>query len=224
MTFNKKAGLFIVAFTISFTGALPVGTLNATVANYALHGRMADAFEFGLGAILVEMTLVRLAVATMDKFARLKRLFLLCSLLLCVGIFYLAFKTLASAYRMVDLEETLPIVGRHAFYSGLLLSLINPLHLPFWLSWSAVLKTKGILTSSKRSYTIYILAIGAGTALSFLIYALAGRFLTDKFKEEHLLINWILGGTFLLTGTLLTIKLVRRNLIASYDSPGVNRR
>jgi threonine/homoserine/homoserine lactone efflux protein len=58
----KHLKLYITAFTISFVGALPIGTLNTNVANYALNNNFKGAFLFGLGAVLVEVGLVRLAL------------------------------------------------------------------------------------------------------------------------------------------------------------------
>ncbi|HEY6899254.1 MAG TPA: hypothetical protein VI233_01365, partial [Puia sp.] len=63
----------------------------------------------------------------------------------------------------------------YPFLSGLLLSTLNPLHLPFWLGWTAVLKAKNILVPARLEYNLFAIAIGAGTALAFLAYGFAGR-------------------------------------------------
>jgi hypothetical protein len=53
------------------------------------------------------------------------------------------------------------------FISGVILSLLNPLHLPFWMGWTAVLRRKGLLNDTRKEYNIYVLAIGMGRASLF---------------------------------------------------------
>lgn len=204
--------LFITAFSISFIGALPIGTLNTNVANYALNGNFIGAFEFGLAAIMVEVGLVRIALILLDKLGHLQKLFRYLSIVFCFAILYLAYKSLEAAFHMRNFEDVLPFVGMQPFYSGLVLSLLNPLHIPFWLGWTAVLKGRDILDSKARSYNVYIFAIGTGTCIAFLLYGFAGNYLMNTLKAQHNLINWILGCTLLLTGLVLAYKLIARKV------------
>lgn len=201
--------LFFTAWLISFLGALPIGTLNTSVANYTLKGDIFSAVKFGAGAIFVEVILVRIALALIDKLAPLKRLFQFLSIFLCLLIFYLAYESLIAAFHMKNFQDSLPVVSMKPFYSGLALSLLNPLHLPFWLAWTAVLKTRGILTYKTAALNVYIAAIGCGTFCAFIIYGFAGNYLMDLFKAQHNLINWTLGATLLLTGIIQSYKLIR---------------
>jgi threonine/homoserine/homoserine lactone efflux protein len=209
---SKYFQLFAAAFSISFLGSIPVGSLNTGVANYVLNHNLGGAVQFGLGAIVIEMLLVRLAVTLTDKLKRLQKLFYAFSFIMCVAVLLLAFITLEAAFHMKAFQEVVPLANNSPFISGLLLSLINPLHLPFWMGWTAVLYNKKLLNNSGAHHNIYILAIGAGTAISFLIYGLAGRLLTDFFRNSHHFINWILGITFLVTGLIVAYKLVYRKI------------
>ncbi|AYL98821.1 LysE family transporter [Mucilaginibacter celer] len=213
MSMSKQLKLFWVAFSISFVGALPIGTLNTSVANFALNNDFAGAAWFGLAAILVEVVIVRIALVVLDQLVRLKKLFKLLSIVFCVAILVLAYKTLEAAFHMRNFQDVLPFVGMNPFYSGLLLSILNPLHLPFWMGWTAVLKSRGVLSSETRAYNIFIIAIGTGTLLSFIIYGVAGNYLMDLLKAQHNLINWILGLTLLLTGLVQAYKLIAAQLL-----------
>jgi threonine/homoserine/homoserine lactone efflux protein len=209
---TKYIKLFITAFSISFIGALPIGTLNANVANYTLNNNFIGAFEFGLAAIMVEVGLVRVALILLDKLGHLQKLFRYLSIAFCIAILLLAYKSLEAAFHMRNFDDVLPFVGMQPFYSGLVLSLLNPLHIPFWMGWTAVLKGRKVLDSQARSYNIYILAIGTGTCIAFLLYGIAGNYLMDALKARHNLINWILGCTLLLTGLVLAYKLIVRKV------------
>lgn len=207
---SRSLKLFSVAFSISFVGTLPIGTLNTSVANYVLNNNLRGAVEFGAGAILVELVLVRLALVLLDKLAHLKKLFQFLSGVMCIIILFLAYKTLNSAFHMMNFQDSLPFVSMQPFYSGLALSLLNPLHLPFWTAWTAVLKSRNVLTDARGANNVYIAAIGAGTCLAFIIYGIAGDFLMNTLKAKHNLINWILGLTLLLTGLITAYKMIRK--------------
>ena len=207
---SRTIKLFTAAFSISFLGTLPIGTLNTSVANYTIKGNLTGAIEFGVGAILIELLIVRLAVFLADKLERLKQLTLCLKVLMCGAILLLAFRSLEAAYHMIDFQDSLPYVSMYPFYSGVALSLFNPLHLPFWTAWTNVLKGKGILTGNRSAYLIYISAIGAGTCIAFIIYGVAGAFLENTLKSRHILIDWILGLTLATTGLIQAFKLVAR--------------
>lgn len=213
MSLSKQLKLFWVAFSISFVGALPIGTLNTNVANFALSGNFAGAAWFGVAAILVEVVIVRIALVVVDQLMRLKKLFKILSIAFCVAILALAYKTLQAAFHMRNFQDVLPFVGMNPFYSGLLLSLLNPLHLPFWMGWTTVLKSRNVLSSETRAYNIFIIAIGTGTLLSFIIYGVAGNYLMNVLKAQHNLINWILGLTLLFTGLVQAYKLIAAQIL-----------
>lgn len=120
----------------------------------------------------------------------------------------LAYKTLEAAFHMRNFQDVLPFAGMNPFYSGLLLSLLNPLHLPFWMGWTAVLKSRKVLSNETRDYNIFIIAIGSGTLLSFMIYGVVGNYLMNVLKAQHNLINWIFGLTLLMTGLVQAYKLI----------------
>ncbi len=203
---NKKY-LFPTAFSISFLGSIPIGTLNASVANYAINNNVRGAALFGIGAILIELILVRFAFFILDKLAHLRKLFKILGTFMTIGLLILAYKTLESAFYMRNFQDSIPFISQQAFYSGIFLSMLNPLHLPYWLGWIAILERRGILDYNLKNYTIFIVAIGLGTGFSFIIYGFAGQFLMNTLKSYHNLINWIIGFTLLFTGLFQTYKI-----------------
>ncbi len=222
MSIAKHFRLFFVVFGISFIGSVPIGTLNASIANYALQNKFMDAFEFGLAAILVEVVLVRVALIVVDKLFLLKKLFKVLSAIMCLAILLLSFKSLEAAFHMRNFQDTLPFVSMHPFYSGLALSMLNPLHLPFWLGWTAVLKTRNILIHNAMAYNVYILGIGIGSASAFILYGFAGNFLMNVLKAQHNLINWLLGCTLLFTGLVQLYKIITNEFKRKESATGTN--
>lgn len=194
------------AMTISFTGSLPLGTLNLTVANFSFADNLSGAAMFSVAAIFVEMLLVRIALMAMGQLEKLKRLLRFFNLITGMVLLLLAFNSLTAEWQRLVFQVELPFTDLHPVLSGLLLSVINPLHVPFWIGWTAVLKAKHVLDDNRGAHNFYVLAIGLGTTLAFFVYALAGRFLVDHLLEQHVLLNWIVGLALLVTALVQLYK------------------
>ncbi|MDR3712651.1 MAG: LysE family transporter [Puia sp.] len=203
---STRIHLFFLAFGISFLGTLPIGTLNVSVANLVIHMDTAGAVQFALGTILVEVALVRATVVILKRLEKMKRLFKFFNAVACVVLFLLAGIGLRAAFQIQKPEAVMPLTGRRPFIAGLLLSILNPLHLPFWMGWTAVLKSKKVLPESAGSYNLYVTAIGTGTSLAFLCYGLAGHLLIDVLKERQVVINVLVSLTLLMTGLVSLYK------------------
>src|SRR5690242_10372989 len=65
--------LFLCVLSISFVGSLPPGTLNTGVTGLVVNRGAFAAIQFGLGAVLVEVILVRVALAGIDLLKRVGR-------------------------------------------------------------------------------------------------------------------------------------------------------
>lgn len=185
--------LFFFACGISLMGSLPPGTLNVSVTTLAFNKGIMAAVEFSIAAILIEMVMVRIAAFAVNKVAGL--FFQLFGLLSAFIIIILGLTTFIASFH--PQSAPIPLAGQQPFLSGLFLSLINPFHLPFWIGWTTVLKSKGIL---KDQYYLYITGIGFGTALAFIAYILAGSLLIQQLGKQQLIINRVLGCFLLAMG------------------------
>lgn len=191
--------LFLWAAGISFLGSLPPGTLNVSAANLAINKGFYSAVQFSAGVILIEMIVVRISLVAVKKVeAWFFRLF---NLLSSFVIIILAVVSLNAAFHTQ--HPTISITGQKLFLSGLILSLFNPFHLPFWVGWTTVLKSRKILTDA---YHVYVIAIGAGTTLAFTAYILAGTFLIRLLGEQQNMINLVVGLALLITGMVQLYK------------------
>ncbi|HMH23650.1 MAG TPA: hypothetical protein VK563_17810 [Puia sp.] len=199
------------AFLISFTGTLPVGTLNVSVTNLVIDENVPAAFLFGLGAILVEVGMVRVALVIVKRLEGMDRLLGWFRVLACIVILLLAFASLEAAWHMRKSGAVIPFAGHAPFVSGLVLSLLNPLHLPFWMGWTALLRTKGLLSDTRSDYNIYVMAIGMGTAMAFLLYGTAGHLLILFLRMNQNLFNWLMGIALFVAGLTQLWKLIGRS-------------
>lgn len=202
---NNRLKLILSAITVSFLGSLPLGTLNLSIANFMFQHDLTGAIAFSVTAISMEMILVRTALIAIKRLERLKYYFRFFNLLTILVLFALSANMLIAAYQMRKFEVKLPFMIKNPVVSGLLLSIINPLHIPFWMGWTAAFKSKKILSDHPASYNQFVISIGIGTSLAFLIYGSVGSFLIGLLHNQQVLLNWIVGLILLSTALIQLI-------------------
>jgi len=167
---TQRMKLFFAVLGISFAGSLPPGVLNTGVVGLVAGAGSFAAAWFGLGAIVAEMGIVRIAHAGIGWLSRAPRVPRWMRIGLSVGLVGLTV--------LLAMKSGGPTrYGQYPFLAGLVLGTLNPLHLPFWLGWTVVLRSKNILAGARVEYDLFAIAIGAGTALAFLVYGTAGELL-----------------------------------------------
>ena len=194
--------VFITGMFVSFLGTLPLGTLNVSAMQISLSDGLKPAFLFSFGALAVEMAYVRISLVAMNwlrKQARWMRvmewLTLLIILTLAIASFYAA--ATPSVQKNPVLSNTLP-----RFWLGALMSAVNPVQVPFWFGWSAVLFNRGILKPVESSFLAYIAGIGLGTLLGNSLFIFGGQVLVKSVSENTATVQAVIGGIFLVTALI----------------------
>lgn len=153
--------LFSVAFFFSFIGSIPPGSINITTLQYAIEGRQKAAFYFALASALTEYLYAGIAVRFQiyltentiiaDYFQVITG-----TVLLMLGVFNLLKQ--APVINQASVGEK-----RQAFKKGVLLSLANPLAIPFWLMVTAYLQSMGWIGLTNQNFWIYVAGVSFGT-------------------------------------------------------------
>ena len=195
---------------ISFLGSLPLGTLNIAAMQISISDSVIKALQFSLGSLIAEMIYVRLSLVAMDWVRKREFLFkilewitLLIVLILATSSFYAAMSPTVN--ESVVLSSTLPKI-----LLGFFMSAVSPAQIPFWFGWSTVLLTKKILLPVNKHYNFYIVGIGFGTLLGNCIFIFGGRIVAGKLQNSHQVINWVIGGIFLVTAIIQVWKMSRK--------------
>ena len=96
------------------------------------------------------------------------------------------------------------------FLLGLMLCAINPVQIPFWFGWSAVLFSKNVLKPENRYYNVYIFGIALGTLLGGCVFILGGPYIVQRMDATNSTINWVVGGIFAVTALILLIRILMK--------------
>ena len=207
----KLLQVLLIGLLVSFIGSLPLGTLNVAAMQISIAGGIEAALFFSLGSLLAEMIYVRLSLVAMDwlrKQTRLLSIFDFLTFLLLIVLaasnFYIAFSENGQNRNLI-LDSALP-----KFILGFLMSAINPVQIPFWFGWSAMLFSKNILLPIPSHYNTYIIGIGIGTLCGNAVFIFGGKWLIGKISNGEDYINWFVGAVFAATALIQFIKLIRK--------------
>lgn len=213
---RKLLSIFYWGLLISFLGSLPLGTMNVTITQISVQRGVVDGFAFAIGSMIIEVIIVRIALVSMKWLARQHKLFRFLEYVTTSIILFLAITSFIAAYKMTGFASSLPVQSLKPFWSGVLLSLTNPLHIPFWLGWSTVLMNRNILQPGARQYNWYVTGIGLGTIFGFMVFIYAGNFLVTQIQQHQTLLNCIIGGVLLITAAIQVKKMIEVPSSARY--------
>lgn len=177
--------VFIIGFVFSFLGSIPPGTLNLMVLQMGLEHRIKAALRFALAVALIEYPYTWIGV----KFEQLitSSPVVLQNLKLW-GALIMTLFGLISLWSVRKPSALTVKFQQSGFRRGIILSLLNPQAIPFWIALTAYLKYHGwIDLSTEWRLHSYVLgtSVGALALLSLLIF-LAHR-IASSFKNNRLL-------------------------------------
>ncbi len=194
---------------ISFLGSLPLGTMNIAATHISIQQGTGAGLIYALGSMAVEVIVVRIALVAMDWLAKRHKIFQFLELFTTALILVLAAGSFMAAYKMTGFNESIPM-GKsfNAFWTGVVLSATNPLHIPFWLGWSTVLLNKKILLPNTIHYNWYTTGIAIGTIMGFMVFIYGGNYMVGQITRHQNILNLVIGMVLLLTAIIQLKKMI----------------
>jgi threonine/homoserine/homoserine lactone efflux protein len=194
-------------FIVSFLGSLPLGTLNVAAMQIGISDGIKPALLFSAGSLTAEIVYVRMSLVAMDWVRKQEKILKALEWITVIIVLALAASSFWAATHSTDQKNIILSNTMHRYALGFIMSAINPVQIPFWFGWSTVLFTKNILKPGLWNYNSYILGIGLGTFLGNCVFIFGGRLIVEKLNASQHLLNWIIGGIFLLTALLQLYKI-----------------
>lgn len=188
---------FVLAFLFSFLGSIPPGTLNLTIVQLGLAHKLNIALRFAMAAALIEYPYVWLSIKfenLLSDAPLITRNFQLIAgiVMLVLGLF--------SLLSINKKGEILQRFDESGFRRGLILSILNPQALPFWIGVTAYLRSQQwITTSSVLEIQCYLFGASFGAfVLLISMAAMAGKIAAKT--EINSFLKKIPGTTLVLLG------------------------
>ncbi len=192
--------VFIIAFVVSYLGSIPPGTINITSMQLSVQNHRRAAFFFALAASITEFiyagVTVRLQIFLSEKPFFTEYFQIITALaMLALGVANLLTKTNSQSL----LSKTTTPKGRNGFKLGVILGVLNPLTIPFWLAVTAYLQNHRLISLSGVNFWLYLSGISIGTfALLLTVNRLGARF--TNIADNQLLVHRLPGIIFILLG------------------------
>ena len=176
---------FCIAFFFSFIGTIPPGTLSLSIIQLGLNDRIAAAWRMALTAAVIEYPYAWVAVEFADFITKSVDLTHNFHLVSATAMTLLGVLNLWSASRPSKFTQRFEESG---FRRGVILSLLNPLAIPFWLAMTSYLKTYGWIDLSNNIEThAYLMGVSSGTLVLFMLLAYLARTVVAYFRTSSFL-------------------------------------
>jgi len=189
---------FIVAFAFSFIGSIPPGSINLSVLQLSIDHKFPAAIRFALAAALVEYPYAYIAVIFQAYLTAspviMNNLKLIAGLvMILLGIINL--------YASNHTSNQIRKLQSSGFRKGIIISILNPLAIPFWVGVTAYLSgNRWIALNSTSDILIYVAGISLGTFALLFLLAILGKKISFLF-QSNTVIHSIPGIIFLLLGS-----------------------
>ena len=188
---------FIFGLVFSFLGSIPPGILNITIIQLGLEHRLGAAWRFAVAAAIIEYPYAWLAISFEKIIAGTPSITGNLQLISALVLLLLGVLNLWSA-RNVD--TSYKKFSSSGFRRGLILSLLNPMALPFWIGITAYLKSNGLIAlGSQPEIHSYLFGVSLGALVLLISLAYLAKTMIRHF-EKNTFLKKIPGATLVVLG------------------------
>lgn len=196
----------LIGFAASFIGSLPFGVLNLTTVETAVNKGTKAAAWFAFGASIVEFVQALVAVYFSDWFLKHTSIntafnIIVIPLLIILGLLAFRRDKLVKSEKGKKLKTS-------SFNKAVILSMINPLSIPFWIFYTTYFHSMNWISFTNATMIVLVFGISLGTFFALLLYGKAGKYIVERIQILHLWLNKIIGSTFFLLALLQSTRLI----------------
>ena len=162
---------FFLGFIFSFIGSIPPGTLNLTVLQLGLEKKIKTALRFAVAVAIVEYPYAWIGVHfeyLISDSPVIVENFELIAATVMLGL---------AAYNLFPSKKAptgfAKKFNESGFRRGFILSILNPMAIPYWMAFTAYMKLHGwieLTTAAMLHVYVFGTAVGAMALLSLLIF------------------------------------------------------
>jgi threonine/homoserine/homoserine lactone efflux protein len=162
----------IIGFIMAFLGLLSPGFLTLTTLNTAINRGSKETVKFAFGAVIpifIQAHLALLGAEYLKNHPWLLQQFSGAASVIFFLMALLFFHQFTKRHKPVIKRNKINI--RNSFFYGLIVSLINPLAIPFYFTYTGLLEYKGILILKEPYISFFVLGAMFGAFIILYLYA-----------------------------------------------------
>ena len=179
--------VLIVAFVVSYLGSSPPGTINITSMQLSVQGLKRPAFFFALAASLTEFIYAGITVRFqiyLSKHPAFTENFTIITAIAMIVIGVINMFSTTDTNKLITRASEMK--GRNGFKRGVILGVLNPLTIPFWLAVTAYLQANEWVDLEASHYWLYLVGISTGTFCLLLTVNSLGQKFTSIASNQFL--------------------------------------
>lgn len=170
--------------------------VNVTAFQISVNEGVRQGLWFASGSLIAETAYIVLSLTLIDSVMKSKWFLQGMQWFALVILLALAVLSIVTALKT---EETNVVITKtlHPFLLGITMMGINPVQIPFWSAWTAVLFEKKIMKNKLPHYISFTAGAVSGAFAASLVFIFGGRWLTQEGMVSLRMIHWIIGIAFL---------------------------
>lgn len=193
--------MIFVGFLIGFLGYLPPGNINLTIVQMSANGVKGKLWYFLFFATFMEFVYCFASMAGM-KFLLTEPALVLFMQWASVAMFSI----LALLSFTQKIKE--PGVAKPSVRRGLVIAVLNPLQVPFWLIWGVYVFNNHWVQPTYFSITLFSIITASGAFTVLWLYAVAGRKMQNLLSNNQRTVNVVIGCVFIMLALFQLPKLI----------------
>ncbi len=200
-----------VGFLVSFVGSIPLGYLNVVGFKIYNSSGITPTFLYLFGVICIEFFVIYLTLIFANKLASNTKLLKFIEAFSVLFMFVLAYVFYSSG-NSDNIDST---VFKNAydswFLTGIVLSCLNFIQIPFWLSWNLYLLNGNYIEVEKSRKYFYVFGTITGTFCGMLVLILSLNYFANNvdFLSKYLM-QIIIPLVFLVLGIFQALKFYKK--------------
>ena len=176
---------FLLGFFFSFVGSIPPGTINLTCVQLGLEKKVGIAWRFAAVCSVLEYPYAWIAVEFAEWITSSPLVVENMQLIAAIVMILLGILTLWSSFKPSKITTKL---SESAYMRGIVLSVLNPLAIPFWVGTTAYLNSLNwIDLSTPAGLHGYLVGVCLGTFVLLIILVYLAKRVISQFTQS----TWI---------------------------------
>jgi threonine/homoserine/homoserine lactone efflux protein len=173
---------FLLGFLFSFIGSIPPGTINLTCLQLGLENKIKIAWRFSIAASIMEYPYAWIAVEFAEWITSSPVVIENMQLITAIVMTVLGILTLWSSAKPSRFSARMSESG---YMRGVILSILNPLAIPFWVGTTAYLNSLNwIELSTPLKLHSYLVGLCLGTLVILMGLAYLAKRLVSHFGQN----------------------------------------
>jgi len=198
--------VFVAGLIFSFLGSIPPGTMNLVVLQLGLESKIKIALRFSIAVAIIEYPYAWIAVAFEDWITSSPMIIQNFQLITAIVMTIIGIFTIWSAQKPSDFSVR---SNESGFRRGLVLSVLNPMAIPFWIGVTAYLKAQGwIDISDSTMLHSYLFGTAVGVLILLILFAFLAKRLAN-YVSTNKVVKLVPGITLLVLGIYAFIKYLK---------------